>query len=111
MGDRFDLRGAHFKGSAVGSHASVNHYTSGPAVPVEDLLEALARVRPDIIAAAPAADRAEVQAEVDKIEEELKKEEPRGKVVRNRWETVTTLIGDLSAPLTKITELVLKLFG
>lgn len=111
MGDQYDMRGANFTGSAVGHRASVHHTTSGPAVPIEDLLDALARARPDIVAAAPAADRAEVQAEVGKIEEELKKDSPRGTIVRNRWQTVTTLIGDLSGPLTKITELVTHLFG
>jgi hypothetical protein len=110
MGDRYDLRGANVSGSAVGSHSRVYHQ-SGPEVSVAELLEALGRTRPDIIAAAPEGDRDEVRAEVAKIEEELRRDTPRGTVVSNRWQTVTTVVGALSEPLTKITELVGKLFG
>ena len=110
MGDRFDLRGAHVSGSAVGSHSRV-HHQSGPEVSVADLLAALAAARPDIVAAAPEADRDEVRAEVGKIEAELRRDTPRGTVVGNRWQTVTTVVGAVSEPLAKITELVVKLFG
>ncbi|RSM47849.1 hypothetical protein DMA12_07730 [Amycolatopsis balhimycina DSM 5908] len=110
MGDRFDLRGAHVSGSAVGSHSRVYHQ-SGPGLPVADLLAALAAARADIVAAAPEADRDEVRAEVGKIEEELQRDTPRGTVVANRWQTVTTVVGAISEPLVKITELITKLFG
>jgi hypothetical protein len=110
MGDRFDLRGAHVSGSAVGSHSRVYHQ-SGPELSVADLLAALVAAQPDIVAAAPESDREEVRAEVGKIEEELRRDTPRGTVVANRWQTVTTVIGAISEPLTKITELIAKLFG
>jgi len=110
MGDRFDLRGAHVSGSAVGSHSRV-HHQSGLQLSVTDLLGALAAAKADIVAAAPEADRDEVRAEVGKIEEELQRDTPRGTVVANRWQTVTTVVGALGEPLTKITELIVKLFG
>lgn len=110
MGDRFDLRGAHVSGSAVGSHSRV-HHQSGLQLSVTDLLGAFAAAKADIVAAAPEADRDDVRAEVGKIEEELQRDTPRGTVVANRWQTVTTVVGALGEPLTKITELIVKLFG
>jgi hypothetical protein len=109
MGDQFDIRGSSFTGSALGTGATVNNNGAGASVP--DLLAALARSREEIAGSAPEADRREVREVLARIEEELRRDAPRAEVVGTRWKTVTALIGTLSEPVTKIAELVTKLFG
>ncbi|MDT7805776.1 MAG: hypothetical protein QOI78_9209 [Actinomycetota bacterium] len=108
MGDRFDLREANISRSALGKNATVNN-GSEPSVP--ELLAALAGSREEIAGAAPEADRQDVRDALARIEEELRREDPRPAVVGSRWNTVTSLIGTLSEPVTKVAELVTKLFG
>ncbi|MEA5360624.1 hypothetical protein VA596_13835 [Amycolatopsis sp., V23-08] len=109
MGDQFDIRGSSFTGSALGSGATVNNNGSVPSV--QDLLTALAGSREEIAGAAPEADRQEVRDALARIEDELRRDDPRPAVVGSRWNTVTSLIGTLSEPVTKVAELVTKLFG
>ncbi|MFG1646517.1 hypothetical protein ACGFMK_40110 [Amycolatopsis sp. NPDC049252] len=110
MGDQFDIRGSSFSGSALGTGATVNNHGSG-GVSVADLLAALAGSREEIAGAAPEADRQEVRDALARIEEELRRDDPRPAVVGSRWNTITSLIGTLSEPVAKVAELVTKLFG
>jgi len=110
MGDRFDIRGANISRSAFGANSSV-YNNSAAAESVSDLIAMLARSRETIADAAPEPDRDEVREALARIEKELRNETPRGAVVSSRWTTVTTLIGTLSEPASKIAELVTKLFG
>jgi hypothetical protein len=109
MGDQFDIRGSTFSGSALGTGATVNN--NGAVASVPDLLAALAGSREEIAGAAPEDDRQEVREALARIEEELRRDAPRPAVVGSRWNTVTSMIGTLSEPVTKIAELVTKLFG
>lgn len=82
---------------------------------IDDLRNAIAAARDELVGAAedPEA-QAEVRYEIRKIEQELTEEEPRGVVVRSRWEQVAKVLDPLvvaSNSVAQITELITKVFN
>lgn len=82
---------------------------------IDDLRNAIAAARDELVRAAESPDaQAEVRYEIRKIEQELTEEEPRGVVVRNRWEQVAKVLDPLvvaSNSVAQITELITKVFS
>lgn len=112
------VNGGSFYGSAVGAGTNIQAGTTTVSevrtVQLNDLRNALAAVREQILAAATTPDgRAVLRYELQQIEEALAGPEPAGQVVHSRWEQVRKAIGPLAvtANIAQITALIITLFG
>lgn len=114
------VTGGTFIGSAVGQGNKVSHNTITVgdvqvSASIADLRKAIAAASDDLVRAADGPDaQAEVRYEIRKIEQELAEGQPRGAVVRSRWEQVSEVLSPLAAAsgiVAQITVLITKVFG
>lgn len=114
------VTGGMFIGSAVGQGNTVsnNEITIGDVqapVSVDDLRNAIAAARDELIRAAEDPDsQAVVRYGIRTIEGELAKDQPQGAEVRSRWNLVTEVLNPLavaSGIVAQITDLITKVFG
>ncbi|MGH3569699.1 MAG: hypothetical protein ACRDRH_27540 [Pseudonocardia sp.] len=114
-----DLRRATVQGTTFGDHSHVrdNVFVVGDGQPppsLDDLREALAAARPQLLASAPTDEaRSDVERRLRQLEEELDEDEPAGPVVQSLWARIKKLAGPLSASasIATITDLVVSIFG
>lgn len=112
--------GTFIGNAALGTHNTVsnNMITVGDvqvSASIDHLRSVIAGARDDLVRAADGPDtQAVVRHEIRTIEGELAKDQPRGGVIRDRWDQVSEVLGPLataSGIVAQITDLITKVFG
>jgi hypothetical protein len=121
MGDRhqsFDMRNSALSGNTFGARSPVTGNVFNTELPVghgslEDLRNALAAARPELLAATPEDTSPELERRLEQLEQELAASEPTGDVAMSLWNRIRLLAGPLAATanIAQVADLMVTLFG